>query len=266
MITSGQQLFINRALPVFKRDPRVLAVALGGSYIRKETMDEYSGLDFVIAVNPADLESVLRDRAEIAGRLGPLLASFTGEHIQRPELLICLYDEPVIHVDLSFIPIGDAARRYDDPVILYQEGSALSDEYAKEPVRTPEPDMQWYEDRFWIWVHFAATRVGRGELFAAIDSLDFLRLNVLGPLIQMKSGRPPRGVRNIERDSPEDAPRLAATVAQYDAKSCVRALKAAADLYISLRGVNKSRLYLRDEAEKRALRYLSYISEKFLYA
>jgi hypothetical protein len=265
MITSGQQLFINRALPIFKRDPRILAVALGGSYIHKETMDEYSGLDFVIAVNPADTEAVLRDRAEIAGRLGPLLASFTGEHIRRPELLICLYDEPVIHVDLNFIPLGDAARRYDDPVILYETGAALSDEYAKEPARIPTPDMQWYEDRFWIWVHFAATRIGRGELFDAVESLAFLRTNVLGPLLQMKSGRPPRGVRNIERDSPEDVPRLAATIAQYDPKSCIRALKAAADLYISLRGVNKSHLYLRGEAEKRALWYLNYISEKVLY-
>jgi hypothetical protein len=79
----------------------------------------------------------------------------------------------------------------------------------------------------------------------------------------MKNGRPPRGVRNIERDSPEDVARLAATLAGYDRQDCIRALKRAADLYISLRGVNKSHLYLRERAENRALWYLNYIAEKF---
>ncbi|MER7057532.1 MULTISPECIES: hypothetical protein [unclassified Streptomyces] len=27
------------------------------------------------------------------------------------------------------------------------------------------PDLQWIEDRFWIWVHYGATKLGRGELF-----------------------------------------------------------------------------------------------------
>jgi hypothetical protein len=70
-------------------------------------------------------------------------------------------------------------------------------------------------------------------------------------------------VRYIERDCPEEVKRLSETIAGYDGQSCVRALKAAANLYIALRGVNKASLFLRDKAEARALGYLNYIAEKF---
>jgi hypothetical protein len=267
MITSAQQRFINKASPTLEKDKRFAGVALGGSYIKREEMDEFSGLDFMLAVRDEFWEDVLRDRVKIAEGLGTLLASFTGEHIQRPDLLICLYDDPLMHVDLNFTKLSDVGERYDDPVILFQSaagqsGAGLAEELARRPAKVPTPDLQWFEDRFWIWVHFITTRVGRGELFDAIDSLGFLRLNVLGPLISMKNGYPPRGVRHIERDCPGEAEMLAETLAEYNAKSCIRALKAAANLYISLRGVNKASLFLRDKAESRALRYLNAIAER----
>ncbi|MDR0861288.1 MAG: aminoglycoside 6-adenylyltransferase [Oscillospiraceae bacterium] len=263
MITSGQQLFINRALPILRRDPRVVGVALGGSYIEKEKMDEFSGLDFVVAVQTESLQDVLQNMEEIAGKIGPLLACFPGEHIQRPNLLICLFDDPIIHVDFNFVAADDASGREDEPIILFEKNNILTEQYALKPPATPAANMQWCEDRFWIWVHYAATRIGRGDLFDAIESLAFLRTNVLGPLVQIKNGAVPNGVRNIERDSPNDVPRLIATLAEYDRRDCIRALKAATDLYIALRGINKSHMYLREKAESRALRYLNYISEKF---
>jgi hypothetical protein len=70
-------------------------------------------------------------------------------------------------------------------------------------------------------------------------------------------------VRHIEQIAPDETPQLAQTVASHDVQSCIRALKAATDLYIYLRGANKSQLYHRADAQKRALRYLSIISEKF---
>lgn len=261
MITREQQLFINLALPELKRDARIAGIALGGSYIHKETMDEFSGLDFVIAVRDEDWDKVLVERVEIANKLGSLVASFTGEHINRPNQLICLYQNPLMHVDLGFVPLCEVGDRYDNPVVLYEVGAAMSEAYRKQPVKTPIADLQWYEDRFWIWVHFIATRIGRGELFDAIDSLSVLRLNVLGPLISMKNGQPAHGVRHIERDSPNDARMLIETIASYDAKSCVRALKASADIYISLRGINKSGMTARESAERAALQYLKTISD-----
>jgi hypothetical protein len=82
-------------------------------------------------------------------------------------------------------------------------------------------------------------------------------------MILVKNGGVPFGVRHIEQMAPEETPMLAQTIASHDRRSCIRALKSATDLYIYLRGANKSQLYHRAEAQKRALKYLSVISDKF---
>ena len=262
MITPHHQLFINSSVPVLRRDTRIIGVALGGSYIRREKMDEFSGLDFTLVIADEAYDEVFAERFEIAERLGTLLASFPGEHIHRPELLICMYDEPLMHVDLEFITTDMLRYRFENPVVVHQQGSVITDALDKLPTRSTVPDLQWFEDRFWIWVHFIAGRIARGEIFDSLESLSFLRLNVLGPLIMMKNGYAPRGVRNLERDCPDDARALTETLAEYDQRSCLRALKAAANLYISLRGINKASLFTRDLAESRALRYLNSIEAK----
>jgi predicted nucleotidyltransferase len=262
LITAGQQGFINKALPVFKRDERIAGVALGGSYIRG-TMDEYSDLNFIIAILPGHVDSVMADRRDIAEKLGTLLSFFPGDHAGMPNMLICLYDEPLIHVDLHFVPLDALRRRMENPVIVYERGTLLSDEYAGEKAGEPKFDLQWAEDRFWIWVHYAANRIARGELFDVITALSTLRVQILGPMIQVKHGVIPFGVRHIEKIAPEETVQLAQTIASHDRQHCIRALKAATDLYIYLRGANKSPLYHRADAQKRALRYLSQISDKF---
>ena len=259
----SHMMFINRALPILKKDERIVGVALGGSYARN-TLDDYSGLDFVIAADPEKYESLLGDRVDLAQKMGWLLACFPAEHIQRPEQLICFYKEPLLHVDLNFQPLDKISDRPEDPVVVYEKGDLMTKEYAKRPPNIPQPDIQWYEDRFWVWVHYIANRIGRGELFDAIEGLSFLRQRVLGPLILIKSGRPPRGVRNVELAGPDELPKLIATLAEHDAKSCLRALKSATDLYIFLRGSNKATLLNREEAQRRALQYLDSISDKIL--
>ena len=58
--------------------------------------------------------------------------------------------------------------------------------------------MQWFEDRFWIWVHYATIKIARGELFETIEFISFLRETVIGPMLQIKNGYLPKGVRKIE--------------------------------------------------------------------
>lgn len=45
-----------------------------------------------------------------------------------------------------------------------------------------KPSLQWFEARAWIWLHYAATKLARGELYEAIGMLGFFREQVLGPL------------------------------------------------------------------------------------
>src|SRR5262245_55590435 len=170
--------FLRGALTRLSEDPRLVGVAAGGSYVTR-TMDEFSDLDLVVAVEPAAYAAVLEDRQRIAGRLGTLLAAFTGEHVGEPRVLICLYGPPLLHVDLKFVALPDAAQRVEDPVVLWERDGRLSAALLAGRAHFPEPDLQWIEDRFWVWVHYVAAKIGRGELFEAHASLALIRNLVL---------------------------------------------------------------------------------------
>ncbi|MDR2665787.1 MAG: oxalate:formate antiporter, partial [Oscillospiraceae bacterium] len=100
-------------------------------------MDEYSDLNFIIAIIPEYVKAVMADRDRIAEELGVLLSSFPGDHAGLPNMLICLYDEPLIHVDLHFVPLQFLHIRMENPVVVFERESMLTDEFAKEPAAAP---------------------------------------------------------------------------------------------------------------------------------
>ena len=230
----AHRAFLERAMPILREDVRIVGVAAGGSYA-SDSMDEHSDLDLVIAVEPAHVTAVMTERGEIAASIGALLAAFTGEHVGEPRLLICLYGPPALHVDLKFVELSDVSARVEDPIVLWERDGRVTASLAQGTARYPQPDTQWIEDRFWIWIHYGSSKVARGELFEAMDSLAFLRMVVFGPLMLRSAGARPQGVRRIESAAPALADRLLTTVAQHDAHSCLRAFDAAVALYRELR-------------------------------
>ena len=226
--------FLLSSTEILKKDERILGVAAGGSFILNNT-DEYSDLDLVIVVDPPMYTDVFKDRKLIAQNLGSLLESFTGEHVGEPRLLICLYGPPLLHVDLKFISLNDIHNRVEDPIIIWERDSILTDIISKTKSKYPVPDIEWIENRFWVWIHYIAGKIGRGELFEAIESLSFLRSYVFGPLILLKNNTRPQGVRKIEKYAGDYSERLKLTIALHNLKSCMESLKAAITLYEDLR-------------------------------
>ena len=84
-------------------------------------------------------------------------------------------------------------------------------------------------------LHYAATKLARGELYEAIGMLGFIREQVLGPLFYRRAGRNQRGVRRLESLRLDKHGRLAATVAQHDASSIRMAIEVCIDIYLDLR-------------------------------
>ena len=232
-LPESHQEFLRQAIDRLKLDQRLVGIAAGGSFIT-DSMDEFSDLDLVIAVEREHDAEVMAERMQIAASLGKLLAAFTGEHVGEPRVLICLYEDPLLHVDLKFVSLEDVATRVEDPVVLWERGERVSDALAHSTAEYPARSPQWIEDRFWIWVHYAATKIARGELFEAIDFLSFLRVTVLGPLALARAGARPSGVRKIETIAPALAVELQRTIASYDTADCIRALRACVELYRSL--------------------------------
>lgn len=241
--------------------PELLGLAAGGSFIAGE-MDAYSDLDLVVVVAPPAWPGVLERRGAMAVRLGPLLAAFTGEHVGEPRLLICLYGPPLVHVDLKFVHLDALGERVEDPVLLWDRTGDVRRQLDATAARYPQPDTQWIEDRFWIWVHYAATKLARGELFEALNMIAYLRDRVLGPLALLEAAARPNGLRRIETLAPGRIPALRATLAGLDAAEVRRALEAAIACYRELRTVLAPPGFVRSAAEQPAVAFLGEVEEQ----
>jgi hypothetical protein len=220
-------------------------------------MDEFSDLDLVVVCRDDDHAQVLADAPAFAAGLGQVHAAFTGEHVGEPRLLITLIGSPPLHVDLKFVTVEDLDSRVEDGLILWQRDGAVDLALDRSQAVWPMPDPQWIEDRFWVWVHYASAKIGRGELFDCLSTLGFLRATVLGPLIARQRGHRPAGVRRLEMIAPDLVPALQATVGAHDRESCLRALQATADLYLRVRDTS---VRPRVDAEIEAMKYLALIA------
>lgn len=223
-----------RIIAALRNDLRFDALLGGGSLVHGG-FDDYSDLDLILIARSEVYDEVMADRHSIASRLGELLAAFTGEHVGEPRLLICLYGPPLIHVDLKFIRLNDLQQAGGRPGILWARNAQEVARYINSANRRkPGADPQWFEDRAWVWLHYGAAKLGRGELFEAIGMLAFFREHILGPMWQRNKGLPQRGVRRIDRDVDARAA-LAPTVSTYDGDSVKDALLASMRLYLALR-------------------------------
>lgn len=226
---------MDRLLAIVDADDRFVGVTLGGSTARG-TADAHSDLDLVLACRDAEHDALMRERHDLAASLGPLLVAFTGEHVGEPRLLIALYGPPLLHVDLKLVAQSDLAHRVEDGLLLHERDGAVQTAWTTATASWPQPDPQWIEDRFWVWVHYGATKIARGELFECLDLLAMIRSAVLGPLLARNAGHPrPQGVRRIEDTVPTAVDALAATVGEHSSIGCATALTAAVELYLAAR-------------------------------
>ncbi|MFD2164596.1 aminoglycoside 6-adenylyltransferase [Paradesertivirga mongoliensis] len=226
--------FAGRAKRELEPDINVIGLAVAGSWLTNE-IDEFSDLDLIL-VTKNKVSGDLGKMLGYARRLGDFLSGFTGEHVGEPRVLICLYDNPLLHVDIKFVTLEEFHSRIEMPVILLDKDQQLQTVLNSSEAKFPYPDYQWIENRFWIWIHYALLKIGRGELLEAFDFLGFLRMVVFGPLLHIKNGNLPRGVRKVETElSNEDFQDLRLTIPNYNRSELLTSLKEAVLLYRRLR-------------------------------
>lgn len=255
-----QAEFAAHITKVLKEDSNVIGLTIGGSWLNRE-IDEFSDLDLILVTK----EKISESKEKMLGyaeRFGRLLSAFTGEHVGDPRVLICLYDDPLLHVDIKFLTVNEFEKRVENPVILMDNNGQLESIINSTGSKFPLPAYQWIEDRFWVWIHYALLKIGRGEYFEAFDFFGSLRNIVLGPLIHLKSKSEPRGVRKIEiKAGKEYNELLKGTLPGYDKESLLLALKNSVELYRKLRGeLYGDDVILRTESEKRVMMYYDEIA------
>jgi len=256
------QEFANKAKTILEADDNIIGLAIGGSWLTNE-IDEFSDLDLILVTQ----QKISEDKnlmVEYAKRLGNFLSGFTGEHVGEPRVLICLYDNPLLHVDIKFVTLDEFHSRIETPVLLIDKDGQLEKAISNSQAKFPYPDFQWIEDRFWTWTHYALLKIGRGEYLEAYDFLGFLRMVVFGPLLHIKNNSLPRGVRKVETElSSEDLTELKLTIPEYNRQSLIDSLRNSVSLYRQLRNdVFDEKVQLQENTEDKVMDYFEEIENR----
>lgn len=257
-----QQHFAAQAKNILEPDDNVIGLAVAGSWITNE-LDEFSDLDLVLVTR----QKISGDKnlmLDYAKRLGDLLSGFTGEHVGEPRVLICLYDNPLLHVDIKFVTADEFHVRVETPILLLDKDGQLEKIINNSIAKFPLPGFQWIEDRFWTWVHYILAKSGRGEYFEAHDAFGLLRMYIFGPLLHMKNGSLPRGVRKVETElTAEDLDDLKRTIPAYERQALLDSLHNSVALYRKLRMLLfDEKVQLQQKAEERVMQYFNEMIKK----
>jgi len=257
-----QREFVDKAKTILEPDDNVIGLAVAGSWLTDE-IDEFSDLDLVLVTK----QKISNDKnlmLDYAKRLGNFLSGFTGEHVGEPRVLICLYDNPLLHVDIKFVTLDEFHSRIETPTLLIEKNGQLEKAINNSQAKYPYPDYQWIEDRFWTWIHYALLKIGRGEYLEAFDFLGFLRMIVFGPLLHIKNKNLPRGVRKVETEiDSNDLDKLKLTIPTYDKQSLLDSLRNAVLLYRQLRTeLYDNKVNLQKDTDKQVMIYFDEIENR----
>lgn len=160
-------------------------------------MDQFSDHDLIVMTR----EKISGDKQKmtsLAKQIGDFLSGFTSEHVGEPRLLIYIFDNPLLHVDIKFVTLEEFGSGIETPAILLNKDQQLQNVRDRSSYKFQYPNYQSIEDRFWTWIHYALLKIGRGEYFESFDFFGSLRMIVLGPLLHIKHKSLPRGFRQLE--------------------------------------------------------------------
>ena len=120
-----QKEFAGKVVDIVKNDSNVIGLAVAGSWITNE-LDEYSDLDLILITK----KKISGDKEKMmlyAKSFGDFISGFTGEHVGEPRVLICLYDNPLLHVDIKFLTMPEFQTRIENTILLFERNNELTE-------------------------------------------------------------------------------------------------------------------------------------------
>lgn len=252
--SAAHRAILQRAIAFAETDPRILGLAL------HYQQNNWNAEEMVLVTSAESFHRTAPHLKEIAASFGSLVLAYEPVGHTASRELICLFDDPVDRIDLIVMPLENLPLTYS--TILCQKGKALTDLLAGQRTVPPHVDLQWMEDRFWVWLHSAANSLREGALFETLEQIGNLRSQILAPLVLCKNKQPTDQLAALEEKGGEDLGSLRATVPLYDARSCEISLREAAKLYVGLREtLAPDSLKRHQRAELAVMRHLHAVKE-----
>lgn len=229
---------LEAALSLFRNDPSVIGIVLGGSFA-VGTPDEYSDLDLYLVIEDADFTDVFNKRETRARSLGNPLSWFVADHNPAGQHdHIVLYDDFVkidfIYLRRSELPLYGKFRQFR---VLHDPVGAVHGSLSEQAKPSyGKVDIAITNQKFWGWVWYTFGKLMRGEIWEALEATAFMRAHALIPLINAKNELGNEGFRRLEQKlDAYTAARLQTTVSAYSCDSVYRALMQEIMLFCELR-------------------------------
>jgi hypothetical protein len=182
-----------------------LSIFIQGS-IADGTMDRYSDVDLIFVIDGGlSLQKESQWLKSIMSSLGPLVAHFPATHFGMENLLVSFInvDGEVVKIDVKLEPLE--AFRTASGVKALQLSERMRTELRSEAGFTlPMPDFQDIHQKFVGWIWYTYTKIARGELFEAVDSLNIMREKALLPCLHLTAKIPREGYRRLEIRLPDE--------------------------------------------------------------
>ena len=212
-------------------DPDVVGMVVTGSFATGEA-DELSDVDLRVYVRPDAVEDVCARIPDLAAAAGHVVALFVAEHLGIPALTIVLYED-LVHVDFDVVAADRAAEHNDGlPAVVLWEREPISDALPGTYAPEVAAGVRWLEARIWTWSWYIQSKVLRGELYEALDGLQYVRDQVLFRLLAFGRGDRPAGGRRAEAVVGDHADAFARTVPiALERAAFLEALRLEIDLY-----------------------------------
>jgi hypothetical protein len=212
-------------------DPDVVAMVVTGSFATGSA-DELSDVDLRVYGRPDAVEGVVARIPDLAAAGGSVVALFVAEHLGIPTLTIVLYDD-LVKVDFDVVSADRAAEHNDGlPAVVLWEREPISDALPGTYAPEVAAGVRWLEARIWTWSWYIQSKVLRGELYEALDGLQYVRDEVLFRLLAFHGERRPAGGRRAEAVVGDHGDAFARTVPRsLDPASVLAALREEIDLY-----------------------------------
>ena len=212
-------------------DPDVVGMAVTGSFATGNA-DEVSDVDLRVYARSGAVETVVARVPELAAACGRVVALFVAEHLGIPTLTIVLFDD-LVHVDFDVVSVDRAVEHNDGlPAVVLWEREAISAALPGTYGSDFAADVRWMEARIWTWSWYIQSKVLRGELYEALDGLQYVRDQVLFRLLAFGRGDRPAGGRRAEAVVGDHADAFARTVPiALERAAVLEALRAEIDLY-----------------------------------
>jgi hypothetical protein len=216
------------------REPNILGMLIGGSFASGEA-DIYSDLDMQFVFEEEPGKATAEQLRRMAESAGPAVASFFAEHVGLPHMLIVLYRD-LIHADFEPVTVGRVGSRNAGMAthILWERDDIVSSALPAKYEEDHAADLRWIEDRMWTWSWYVQTKVLRGELYEALDGLQYVRDSVLFKLLAMQREERPSAARRVEARTGVWTREFADTVPVLSRESMMKALQATMGLYQTL--------------------------------